>query len=271
MEQVFFERLLPIETVSKDEKSSELSADRRIRKPVKLPEGFDGKQPLKEYLFHFERCSLINGWTDEEKATFLAASVCGESGLTESKGRQYAKIVERLQLRFGVEKQAQLHQARLLNRRQFEGESLQMLATDIRSMVDLAYQDLGTPVQERFAVQHFIDALSDKDDGLYLRRENPSTLDDALSLARELESLRLLDSNNSLRQADTKVRAIETEQTHLQTEGDGLKHKIEEQQHKLEAQANIIAQLHQFLAKQQQPQGPPGEGGNVESVERVDT
>ena len=57
----------------------------------------------------------------------LAVSLRGESrkllsGLTESDGRQYAKIVERLQLRFGVEKQAELHQARLLNRRQFEGE-----------------------------------------------------------------------------------------------------------------------------------------------------
>ena len=139
------------ETVLNDEKSSELSADRRIRKPVKLPEDFDGKQPLKEYLLHFERCSLINGWTKEEKAMFVAASLRGESrkllsGLTESEGRQYDKIVERLQLHFGVVKQAELHQARLLNRRQFEGESLQMLATDIRSMVDLAYQDLGTPV-----------------------------------------------------------------------------------------------------------------------------
>ena len=126
-------------------------------------------------------------------------------------------------------------------------------------------------MQERFAVQHFIDALSDKDDRLYLRREKPSTLDDALSLARELESLRLLDRNNALRKADTKVRSLETEQTQLQTEVDGLKHKLKEQQHKLEVQANIIGQLHQFLATQQQPQGPPGEGGNVGSVERVDT
>ena len=248
-------------TVSKEEKQSELSAGRRIRKPVKLPEDFDEMQPLKEYLLHFERCSLINGWTDEEKAMFLAASLRGESrkllsGSTESEGRQYAKIVERLQLPFGVEKQAELHQARLLNRRLSEDESLQMLATDIRSMVDLAYQDLFTPAQDRFAVQHFINALSDKDDRLYLRREKASTLDVALSLTRELESLGLLDSSNSLGQADTKVKAIETEQTQLQTEVYGLKHKIEERQHQLEAQANIIAQLHQFLAKQRQPQGP---------------
>jgi len=85
--------------VSNNEKSSELLADQRIRKPVKLPEDFDGKQPLKEYLLHFECCLLINGWAEEEKAMFWAASLRAESpkllsGLTESEGRQYAKIVE---------------------------------------------------------------------------------------------------------------------------------------------------------------------------------
>jgi len=153
-----------------------------IQQPVKLPEDFDGKQPFKQYLMHFERCAIVNGWNEEDKAMFLTASLCGDSrkllsGLTELECKQYSKIVERLQLRFGVEIQAELHQPRQLNRRQFEGESLPMLATDIRSMVDLAYQDLGVPVHERFALQHFIDPLYDKDDRLYLRREKPETLD----------------------------------------------------------------------------------------------
>ena len=124
-------------------------------------------------------------------------------------------------------------------------------------MVDLAYQDLGASVQERFAVQHFIDALSDKDDRLYLRREKPGTLDQALSLARELESLRLLDNNNSFRRADSKVRAMETERTQLQTKVDGLRLQIDQQQQQLEAQQSIITQLNEFLAKQLQPQGTP--------------
>ena len=54
-----------------------------------------------------------------------------------------------------------------------------MLATDIRSMVDLAYQDLGTPVQERFAVQHFIDAFifyAIKMTGCTLGGKNPALL-----------------------------------------------------------------------------------------------
>ena len=54
---------------------------------------------------------------------FLAASLHGESrkllsGLRESEDPHYAKIVEKLRLRLGVKKPAELHQARLLNRRQ---------------------------------------------------------------------------------------------------------------------------------------------------------
>ena len=128
-----------------------------------------------------------------------------------------------------------------------------MLATDIRSMVDLAYQDLGVPVQERFALQHFIDALYDKDDRLYLRREKPSTLDQALSLARELESLRVLDNNNSFRRVDSKVRAMETERMQLQIQVDELKRQIDYQQQQLEAQETIISRLNQFATQQEQP------------------
>ena len=235
------------------------AADRKIKKLVKLPEDFDGKQPLKEYLMHFERCAIVNGWNEEDKAMFLTASLRGDSrkllsGLTELECKQYSKIVEQLQLRFGVEKQAELHQARLLNRRQFEGESLPMLATDIRSMVDLAYyKDLGVPVQERFAVQHFIDTLYDKDDRLYLRRAKPETLDQALSLARELESICVLDNNNSFRRADSKVRAMETERMQLQIQVDELKRQIDYQQQQPEAQETIISRLKQFVIQQEQP------------------
>lgn len=70
---------------------------------------------------------------------------------------------------------------------------------------------MGAPVQERFAVQHFIDALYDKVDRLYLRREKAEILEQALSLARELESLRVIDNNISFRRAGSKVRATETE------------------------------------------------------------
>lgn len=58
-------------------------------------------------------------------------------------------------------------------------------------------------------MQHFTDALIDKDDILYIRRAKPATLDQDLSLARD--SVRLIDSNTSLRRAGSRVGALETE------------------------------------------------------------
>ncbi|KAL9970102.1 hypothetical protein ACROYT_G022425 [Oculina patagonica] len=123
----------------------------------------------------------------DEAAVFLAASLRGEAqkvlnGMSDSDCRNYAKIVDKLELRFGVEKQRELHQARLHNRRQQENETVQALAADIRSMSSLAYQDLSPDTQERFAVQHFIDAIKDQDDRLRLRRDKPKTMDEALTL-----------------------------------------------------------------------------------------
>ena len=70
-----------------DKSTDQAASERKIKKPVKLPDFFDGKQPLKEYLMHFERCSII-----EEKAMFLTASLRGDSrkllnGLTDAECR----------------------------------------------------------------------------------------------------------------------------------------------------------------------------------------
>ena len=95
---------------------------------------------------HFERCSVVNGWNQEEAALFLAAGLRGVAqkvlnGMSDCDYRNYAKIDDKLELPFGVEKQRELHQVRLHNRCQLENETGQVLAADIRSLSSLAYQD----------------------------------------------------------------------------------------------------------------------------------
>ena len=82
----------------------------KFMKPVKNPVDYDGTQLLRDYLKHFERCSVVNGWSKEEAAVFLAASLHGEAqkvlnGLSDTNCRDYKKVVDKLELRFGVEKQ----------------------------------------------------------------------------------------------------------------------------------------------------------------------
>ena len=99
---------------------------------------------LQDYLKHFEHCSVVNGWSNEEAAVFLAASLCGKAqkvlnGLSDTDCQNFKKIVYwRLELRFGVEKQCELHKACLHSCCQQENESVQVLAADIRSMFSLA-------------------------------------------------------------------------------------------------------------------------------------
>lgn len=226
---------------------------RKFTKPVKNPADYDGTQSLRDYLKHFERCSVVNGWSKEEAAVFLAASLRGEAqkvlnGMSDGDCQNYAKIVDKLELRFGVEKQRELHQARLHNRRQQENESVQALAADIRSMSSLAYQDLSPDTQERFAVQHFIDAIKDQDDRLRLRRDKPRTMDEALSLACELEAFRLLDGDWP--RSFSKVRSVdevEREPDLFKAQFEMLRSDLQAQQQRQETQQVALQQLVQQI------------------------
>ena len=127
--------------------SSGAKSEMKFRKPVKLPDNYDGKSSLRDYLSHFNRCSVVNNWSSEESAVFLSAALRGQAqkilhGMSEDDCRDYSKLVARLESSFGVETQQELHQARLLNRHQSQGESLRSLAADIRDSSSLAYQDL---------------------------------------------------------------------------------------------------------------------------------
>ena len=239
-----------------DNNSALFTPRQKFDKPVKNPADYDGTESLRDYLKHFERCSAVNGWSREEAAVFLAASLRSEAqkvlhGMSNNDCRNYEKIVDKLELRFGVEKRRELHQARLHNRRQQENECVQALAGDIRYMPSLAYQDLSPDTQERFAVQHFVDAIKDQDDRLRLRRDKPRTMDEALSLACQLEAFRLLDGD--WRRSSLKVLSVdevESEQKEpdwFKAQLEMLRNDIQGQQQRQETQQVALQQLVQQI------------------------
>lgn len=81
-------------TFAPQNESDNYSADlfthhQKFMKPVKNPADYDSTQSLRDYLKHFEHCSVVNGWSKEEAAIFLAASLRGEAqkvlnGLSET-------------------------------------------------------------------------------------------------------------------------------------------------------------------------------------------
>ena len=77
----------------------------------------------------FEIATQMNGWVDEEKATFLATWLSGNatlvlSNLSNQDRRDYLVMVAALTSRFGVMQQAELARAKLKNRLRRKGETL---------------------------------------------------------------------------------------------------------------------------------------------------
>ena len=67
----------PLASVSQqDTYSIDLFTHRpKLNKPIKNPADYDGTRLLCDYLKHFERCSVVNGWNQEEAALFLATGL----------------------------------------------------------------------------------------------------------------------------------------------------------------------------------------------------
>lgn len=87
----------------------------------------------------------------------------------------------KLEFPFDAEKLSELHPVTLHNNSHWETKVFKLLL-----QISGLHPDWPLDTQERFALQHFIDAIKDQDDRLRLLRDIPHTLDEALLLAYEL-------------------------------------------------------------------------------------
>lgn len=56
-----------------------LEFDGHFRKPIVMPDIYDGESSWDRYLAHFTTCVEINGWTDIEKCKFLSVRLKGHA------------------------------------------------------------------------------------------------------------------------------------------------------------------------------------------------
>ncbi len=79
---------------------------------VKRLSAFDGKSPWDAYYMQFETLTQVNGWTETEKATYLAVSLRGPaltvlSNIPTDRLYDYRSLVSALEARFGSAYQAE--------------------------------------------------------------------------------------------------------------------------------------------------------------------
>ncbi len=166
------------------------------------PDFYDGVGMWTDYQSHFEACSDINGWTNEEKASYLAVYLRGQARkvLTDLPDRwrtDYQSLVTALRDRFSPENQTELHRAELKSRTKTEKESYPELGQAIRRLVGLAYPMAPHSMLEVLAHDHFIDAITESDLRLQLYQGRPTDLKSAVSLATELEAILQVEKRRS--------------------------------------------------------------------------
>ena len=128
------------------------------------PTPYDGCTLWDAYKTQFDMLSELNGWSDAEKATYLAINLKGPAltvltNLPEPQRRDYPSLTAALDARFGVAHQTELNRVQLRNRRRRREEGLPELAKDVECLTQLAYPGADAAMVETLAQDQFIDAL----------------------------------------------------------------------------------------------------------------
>ena len=158
-------------------------------------------------------------------AMCLAASLKGEAqavlaDLNTAARRNYSSLVNALSSRFSPAHQTEVYRIQLKNKYRKRDESLPELAHEVRRLGRQAYPMAPSHLLELLSKDHFLDALDDADlrPGVYQMR--PSTLDDALQAALEIEAFQTVEKHRNF-PGRRVVRTVETTSTAENKKEDG--------------------------------------------------
>jgi hypothetical protein len=190
--------------LGEDKARVEHRTGRQGRASVVMAPKFDGTASWTAFRRQFETAAEHNGWTRQDKATFLITALRGRVAdvlYGIPKGSTYEEILETLEDRFGDRHLAVVSRYELKTRTQRDGESLQDFATAIEQLVHRACPALPEDHTRREAVSAFFDGLADPEIQLHLLPVGERTLGEVLR-----QALHIQDVLAAVRLQETKRR-----------------------------------------------------------------
>jgi hypothetical protein len=172
---------------------------------------FDGSQNLDLFLDRFHESARFFNWTEPQKFFFLKSLLKGspEQLVWSQKPADLLELEMILQTSYGVHALTERIVNQLHLRKLQEKETLQMLYSDIKSQLTMAYPGEVGKMYEDTAKNLFIQALPSRL-GEKVRDSCPSTIEDALLKALKFESFGWSVCDEDGRKP-TKIRRIEEE------------------------------------------------------------
>jgi TolA-binding protein len=166
----------------------------RDARPIQRPPLYDGKVPWPAYQAQFEIAAGINGWSDDDKARFLATCLTGPAlsvlwNVPEAQRGSYPHLTAALNLRFNDGRSGEMAKVRLTGRSRRRGESLAELASDIECLVHQSYPTGDLAMWDTLSTDYFINSLDDAEMKRQVKLARPTSLQAALEAAQQLEAV----------------------------------------------------------------------------------
>ena len=163
----------------------------------KIPE-YRGDIPWEDYYTQFQILMQSYGWDPEEAVLFLIASLRGPAlsvlgTLPKGKIYELSQVIKALERRFGRILAQDVYKVQLKTRKRRRDEPLPHLAQEIEGLANRAYPSnpfiLGNAdLMQDITKDYFINALTDRQQQLYVMQSHPEAISDALSRALEYEA-----------------------------------------------------------------------------------
>ena len=167
-----------------------------VKKPIIMPDIFQGdvEDDWEEYKENFESCAEINGWDEATKCKFMSVRLKGNAykvfkELDSAVKGNWGDLCDILEKRFKTVTQSQHYKTKFLSTTKSSGESLLDLGNRIRSLARKAYPKLDAIMRDELARDQFVRSLDDIEMTLKIRHQMPATLDDAIRMAIDWQTV----------------------------------------------------------------------------------
>ena len=158
-------------------------------------EVFTGEKNWDEWIDHFDRVAVVNGWDGEAKLKWLRVRLTGRAATTfrrlpEATRADFSAATNALQKRFEPESKKELYMAEMQTRSLNTTEDWAVFGEELKRLADKAYPDLQEEARERLALNQYLARLEHPHARLAfsVRQNKPMCVDEAVRITLEMET-----------------------------------------------------------------------------------
>ena len=163
------------------------------KRPVVLPETFNGEGDWNDWQEHFESVAAVNRWQEQDKLLWLRVRLVGRAAtafksIDDGAKGSYPDCVAALKERFDPGSKRELYLVELLARKRRQKEDWASFAEDLKRLVERAYPELQDNAREQIALTHYLGQLVQPQLAFGVKQRRPKSVDEAVRTTLEMES-----------------------------------------------------------------------------------